>query len=328
MGYNRENYARIREAYKTKYLKAYAEADRRMAEIHAKSAEIAMIDGELSRVGAEIAMAALGTGDAYREKLAAVEEKNRELQAKRVAALLKLGYPADYTLPPYECPRCMDTGFVDTKMCECMRRELILAAYESSGLGKLLQSQSFENFDLSYYGAQENMRRSMIENFNKLKKYADEFSLQADNLILCGATGLGKTHLSTAVARCVIDKGYDVFYTGSIEMFAEFERARFGSGENRQMANEGLSRYTDCDLLILDDLGAEHSNPFTASCLYMVLNNRINLHRPTIINTNLSGQEIKDRYAERITSRLFGEFCVVPFTGNDIRRRKLDRKKV
>ena len=124
----------------------------------------------------------------------------------------------------------------------------------------------------------------------------------------------------------MIDKGYDVFYTGSIEMFADFEQARFGFGEEKQQANEGLSRYTDCDLLILDDLGTEQSNQFTSACLYMVLNNRINLRRPTIINTNLNGKEIQSKYADRITSRLFGEFSVIPFTGTDIRREKLFKK--
>ncbi|MBE6690211.1 MAG: hypothetical protein E7590_02885 [Ruminococcaceae bacterium] len=326
MGYNRENYARIRESYKTKYLKAYAEADRRLEEIHAKSPEIAEIDRQLARTGAEIAIAALGSGEGYQQKLASVEEQNRALQEQRAAELEKMGYPADYTLPPYECPVCMDTGFVDTKMCECMRRELILAAYESSGLGKLLQTQSFENFDLRYYATQGESRRSMAENFKKLKDYAEGFSPESGNLILCGSTGLGKTHLSTAVARCVIDKGYDVFYTGSIEMFADFEQARFGFGEEKQQANEGLSRYTDCDLLILDDLGTEQSNQFTSACLYMVLNNRINLRRPTIINTNLNGKEIQSKYADRITSRLFGEFSVIPFTGTDIRRQKLIKK--
>ncbi|MBE6703507.1 MAG: hypothetical protein E7585_08900 [Ruminococcaceae bacterium] len=326
MGYNRENYARIREAYKTKYLRAYAEADRRVAEIHGKCPEIAEIDRELSMTGAEIALAALGTGDTYKEKLAAVEAKNLALQKQRAALLAKLGYPADYTLPPYECPLCMDTGFVDTKMCECMRRELILAACESSGLGQLMHRQSFENFDLSYYGMQGAAREKMNENFRMLQAYAEGFTNDSDNLILCGDTGLGKTHLSTAVARRIIEKGYDVFYTGSIEMFAQFEQARFGSGEERQMASEGLSRYVDCDLLILDDLGTEQTNQFTASCLYMVLNNRINLRRPTIINTNLTGKEIRTKYADRITSRLLGEFQVIAFAGTDVRRQKLTKK--
>ena len=141
-----------------------------------------------------------------------------------------------------------------------------------------------------------------------------------------GQTGLGKTHLSTAVAHRIIERGFDVFYTGAIEMFSDFERARFGMGEDKRDATGDIARYTECDLLILDDLGTEATNQFTTSCLYLVLNNRINLHRPTIINTNLTGAEIKSRYADRITSRLFGEFKVLRFEGQDIRLQKITKK--
>ena len=53
---------------------------------------------------------------------------------------------------------------------------------------------------------------------------------------------------------------------------------------------------------------------------------RINLRRATIINTNLSYKDIQARYADRITSRLFGEFMIKSFTGVDIRRQKLAKK--
>lgn len=324
MGYNQENYKRIREGYRTKYLRAYEEANRRMEEVHAKSPDIAAIDRELSMAGAEIALAVIGTGDAYAEKLAAAEQKNLALQEKRRVLLQKLGYPADYTMPPYECPKCKDSGFVDTKMCECMRRELILAAYETSGLGELMRTQSFATFDLSFYSAENGDRSRMQYNFDVLQRYAKHFDTNADNLLLCGATGLGKTHLSTSVARTVIDRGYDVYYTSAIGMFSDFEHARFGSGTERAAAEP--TRYVDCDLLILDDLGTEVINQFTTSCLYMVLNNRINLKRPTIINTNLTGKELQAKYADRIASRLFGEFKPLQFVGTDVRRRKLMSK--
>ena len=321
MGYNSENYRRIREEYNSKYKRAYAEADRRMAELHAKSPELAALDRELSRSGVEAALAALGLeGDAQRA-LAAAEEKNKMLQQKRAVLLQQMGYPADYTLPPYECQKCRDSGFVDTKMCECMRRDLIMAAYDSSGLGALMKTQSFESFNLSYYAAENGDRTRMQANFDLLQQYAASFNLQSPNLLLCGGTGLGKTHLSTAVAKRVIEAGYDVYYTSAIGMFSDFENARFGQGTERAAAEP--TRYTACDLLILDDLGTEVTNQFTASCLYSVLNNRINLRLPTIISTNLSAKELQARYADRITSRIMGEFKPVLFVGTDVRRRKL-----
>ena len=116
MGYNKENYSRIRKAYQTKYLKAYELADRRTEEVHRKSPAVAEIDRELARAGAQIALAAIGTGASYEKKLAEIKERNLALQAKRAELLEKMGYPADYTLPPYECALCRDSGFVNTKM--------------------------------------------------------------------------------------------------------------------------------------------------------------------------------------------------------------------
>ncbi len=322
MGYNKENYRRIRAAYQTKYLRAYEEAERRMEELHEKSPEIAEIDRLLARTGAEIALAALGTGEAYRERLAEVEKQNLALQEQRRVLLEGLGYSADYTLPPYECATCRDSGFVGTQMCACMRRELVLAAFASSGLGELMRTQSFESFDLKYYGSDPALLSQMRQNLALMRAYAESFHPHAESLILCGATGLGKTHLSTSVARRVIERGFDVYYTGAIGMFADFEAVRFGSGEG----GADPSRYTECDLLILDDLGTEVTNQFTNSCLYLVLNNRINLGKPTIINTNLTGKEIQSRYADRIASRILGDFKPLVFSGVDIRRQKLSEK--
>ena len=135
--------------------------------------------------------------------------------------------------------------------------------------------------------------------------------------MLVGGTGLGKTHLSTSVAKTVIERGYDVLYVCAIDMFADFEQKQFGNGE------DNTRRYFDCDLLIIDDLGTELTNQFTVSCLYNVINSRINSAKSTFINTNLSKKEIETKYAERITSRLFGEYYPLVFTGVDVRKQKM-----
>lgn len=321
MGYNQENYRRVRQAYQTKFLKAEEAADRRRDELHALSPALANIDRQLSATGVEIALAAIGAGERWKENLAAVEAKNLRLQAERRALIESLGYPADYTDPHYDCPRCRDTGFVDAKMCGCMRRDLILAGYESSGLGNLMRTQTFESFDLSYYQEQNGDRAKMSRNLELLRRYAEDFGKVSPNLLLVGDTGLGKTHLSTALARRIIDRGFDVYYTSAVGMFADFESVRFG--QSTEEAAENPRRYTTCDLLILDDLGTEMTNQFTNSCLYTVLNNRINLNRATIISTNLTAKELRERYSDRITSRLIGEFLTMRFYGTDVRRQKL-----
>ena len=237
---------------------------------------------------------------------------------ERGALLKSAGYPEDYTDVHYDCERCGDTGYIDGKMCDCMKRELVMAGYQSSGLGRLIATQSFENFSLEYYKTGGANYKNMELYFTSLRSFAQGFTADTyKNFLLVGGTGLGKTHLSTSVAKAVIERGFDVLYVSAIDMFADFEQKQFGNGE------DNTRRYFDCDLLIIDDLGTELTNQFTVSCLYNVINSRINSARSTFINTNLSKKEIETKYAERITSRLFGEYYPLVFTGVDIRKQKI-----
>ena len=66
-------------------------------------------------------------------------------------------------------------------------------------------------------------------------------------------------------------------------------------------------------------------NQFTISCLYNVLNSRLNHKKPTILSSNLSQDDFRKKYWDRITSRVFGEFLVMPFIGQDIREINLKK---
>ena len=84
-----------------------------------------------------------------------------------------------------------------------------------------------------------------------------------------------------------------------------------------------IDQYFTCDLLIIDDLGSELINQFTVSCLYNVINSRLNHKKPTSISSNLTQDEFRKKYWDRISSRVFGEYLVLPFVGNDIRQKKI-----
>lgn len=323
MGYNREDYARIKAEYTTKYVKAREQADARREELYAAIPEVRELDRVLSRTGLEIMGAIMRESrETAEERVAALKARNQEILEKRNALLVAHGYAPDYSDVKYECERCGDTGFVDTKMCDCMKRALVLAGYESSGLGGLIRTQSFENFSLDYYregGNYEEMKRYVAA----LRHFGESFSEDTcRSYLLFGGTGLGKTHLSTAIAKTVIDRGFDVLYVTSVGMIGDFEAKRFGNGES----DHNTSRYYDAQLLIIDDFGTEVVNQFTNACFYDVINTRINNRRCTIINTNLSKKEIEQKYGERIASRLFGEYLPIRFAGTDVRFQKLTRK--
>ncbi len=321
MGFNRENYARIKEEYSGKYLRAQEAARLRRSEIHALLPEIAKIDAELSAAGVRIFEASLKNDKAM---LDAISEENIALNKKRGEMLVSAGYPEDYTEVKYECDTCGDTGVVDYRMCACMKEKLIMAGLESSGMYSLIKAQTFDNFDLSFYAGEALSRMKMILDITK--SYAEGFDPSSSgSIIMMGGTGLGKTHLSSAMGGVIIKKGNDVYYTGAVDMIADFENDRF-SYDRGNDTSAALDKYFSCDLLIIDDLGTELINQFSTSCLYNLLNSRLVRKKATIINTNFTRDDLRKKYQDRITSRIFGEYTILPFLGTDIREKKIYKK--
>ena len=320
MGFNRENYAKIKGEYEGKYLRAIEEAQFRRAEIHARLPEVARIDGELASSGMRIFEASV-SGD--RAMVDRINEENCALLKRRADILVAAGFPANYTEVRYECAECGDTGTVEYRMCRCMRDKLIKAGLESSGMYELVKTQSFENFELKYYSGDALPRMKTILDITK--KYAEDFEAEkSGSILMMGGTGLGKTHLSSAMGGVIIEKGNDVCYANAVDMLSDFEKEKFGnlrSGESSE-----TEKYFSCDLLIIDDLGTELVSQFSTSCLYNLINSRIIRKKSTIINTNFTKEEMRKKYQDRITSRIFGEYLVLPFAGTDIREKKLFAK--
>ena len=324
MAYNRENIQKVKEILAARRSEAVSTSMRRKAEMEAGIPGYRELEEALAGTGARIMQAAFShTLD--EGTIASIREDNRILREKRGELLKRYGYPADYTDIHYTCEACSDTGYKGIEMCSCMRRELIQAGIESAGLASLIKTQSFDTFRLDFY---ENHDRIMMEsNVKRLRQFAQTFTADtAESWLFFGATGLGKTHLSTAVAGVVISRGFDVIYDSVQEILAVYEEDRFSHGEGIQhQRGRTVESLMDCDLLIMDDLGTELTNQFTVSSLYSMINTRINRGKSTIINTNLTQSEIRSRYTDRIASRLFGEYKPLLFRGVDVRAQKLQK---
>ncbi len=324
MGYNKENFKRIREEFRTKCFAAEQEAGDRRFELYAAIPELRALDTRLSSFGLRIMQAAIAGEDAA-EGIEALRRENEKVLEERAVLLRKNGYPADYSDVKYQCEKCRDTGYVGIQMCSCMRRAMVEAGMASSGLSALMHRQSFANFDPARCGKDEKTHKIMADNYRNLESYANHFSMapgenRPSSLLFIGGTGLGKTHLSTAIARVVLERGYDVYYNSAVGMISDFEQKRFGNGlASGEGEGDNTARYTECDLLIIDDLGTEVVNQFTVSCLYHVINTRLNLQLPTIISTNMTPAELRKTYNDRLVSRLVGEYNAVLFCGDDVR---------
>lgn len=315
MGYRREDYIKVNGIISERRNAAEAGAERRKLEIYDVLPEIRDVDRQLIATGGKIFSAFGQPKEVLAAKIKEIEDESLALQKKRAELLKNAGYPADYTEPRFVCTDCKDTGFIGNVECACRKRELVLAGSESSGIGDLLKTQTFETFDTSKSDA------SASDAYQKMRAFADNFSGHGDgNLLLAGAVGVGKTHLSSAVAGVVIGRGFDVKYETVQRIMSECNRWQF---HRERGEDDPTTRYYDCDLLIIDDLGTEAANQYTISYLYDIINSRISTGKSMIISTNLTSRQIKQRYDERIASRLLGSCSFVIFHGPDMRKEKL-----
>ena len=277
------------------------------------------IDRQLRMTMAKAAMAAFSGGDAQAQMQQAKEE-NLSLQREReriIAAEFEPGFLDETPI----CPTCSGSGYVGSTMCNCLA-ELCRQEQKKELTFLSAGKESFDQFRLDYYSDRIDPRQgfsprsSMEKTYADCRRYAMGFSVNAGNLLFSGNTGLGKTFLSACIARCVADQGYSVVYESAGHLFSTLEKARFEANEENRRA---AAKYTECDLLIVDDLGTELPGQFVNAALYSLVNDRLLANLPTIISTNLSVEELTRRYNPQIVSRLRGSYRRMAFVGDDIR---------
>lgn len=305
---------------------------RRKAEIYAQLPRLREIDRELKGTVYQIIASSLREGRDPAPSIQVIKDHNLSLQAERTHLLLQNGWGADALDEQPACPRCNDTGWVGAQMCTCLKK--LCGEEQIKELSKLLDlgEQSFETFSMDYYsplpwpGEALSPRENMEFIFDLCSNYARKFGrFKLRNLFLSGAPGLGKTFLSACIARTVSENGFSVVYDTAVNVFARFEEQKFARDRlDAEEAKDETKRYLGCDLLILDDLGSELTTPFVQSALYTLINARLMANKQTVISSNLTMTQVRQRYTPQISSRLEGEYRVLPFYGEDIR---LQRKQ-
>lgn len=276
---------------------------------------IADIDKMLAVLCAKIPAAAI-SGNA--EELEHIKLTVTQLNEERTALLKQAG--VDFG--EYICEKCQDTGYVDGKFCDCVKAAATELFVKELARIAPVDKCRFGNFDLSFYPDAStengNPKKRMTEILGLCEDYAANFDPHGSpSLLFMGNTGLGKTHLSLALAYELLIRGFDVIYGSAYNLFAKMENEHFALH-----TDESYTAAVECDLLIIDDLGGEFVSPYIQSLVYNIINTRLLAGRPTVINTNLSMAEINRIYTPRVASRLLGEYTAKRFIGNDIRQQK------
>lgn len=322
MGYSKEIYEKADSIMSQRRMSAEKELDIRRNKLYRLAPRAREIETQLAATATKVGRAIIA-GSNVREELLKLKKANLDLQQELNDILLKNNLPKDYLDEKYTCDACEDRGNIDGITCTCYKELLKELACEKLNSLSPLKVSSFDTINLDYQSnvsqGNENSPREQLNNIIKhCRAYAENFSKSSPNLFLHGDTGLGKTHISLAIAGVVTNNGFGVVYCSAPNILSRIERAHFSRNENEEEILEPLRK---CDLLIIDDLGTEFTTQFTSATIYNLINDRILSGKPFIINTNLTFQDLNKIYTPRITSRIVGSCERLLFKGKDVRFR-------
>lgn len=292
--------------------------------------EIADMRRALVELMARRSMEIIRNPDSFTQTLDDLEQKIQDLKRREKELLVQHGFPADYLSIHYRCPKCKDTGYTGDlikEKCSCLVQKLVEKTYQLSDI-KELEQQNFDTFnphvfpDIPLEGSRLTQREYMVQLKNRLMEYVKEFpNNQRKTILFSGKTGLGKTFLLNCMAKAILDKGYTVMRISAYKLFNQLFISALQDNEQNQFLFNCLF---EVDVLIIDDLGTEtQRNNFTSEDLFNILNERLIQQKHTFLSTNLGLSEIKERYSDRIASRLFdtSNTMLIKFMGQDIRIR-------
>ena len=322
MPLNNSQYNAIMRIYDERQFRHQHAREERQRRIWQEIPEIPAIEQEIRTQALAAARRVLDGDEQAKER---IKEILTDLREQKTLLLARHGYGADALEMTYDCPVCRDTGFIQGRKCRCFQKEEIRLLYAQSNIQEVLKRENFDHFSLDCFDDRERIpelgltvRDYMKQILSLCLNYTENFGEKKGNILFTGGTGTGKTFLSNCIARELIDRYYSVIYLSAVELFELISRKKFHREEE-----DGEPEWTpyiyECDLLIIDDLGTELNNSFVSSQLFSTINERLLRKKGTIISTNLSLNNLRDCYSDRISSRIIRNYMTIPLYGADLR---------
>ena len=316
MALTNSQYNTIMKEYEEKQLASRHALDDRINHVNRLLPEYQEITSQISSLSLQQAAKLLDGDDMALNEL---KTSIQMLRTKKKHLLLDAGFSDDYLEPKYECFDCKDTGYIGIEKCHCFKQRSISLLYQQSFIADMLEENNFSTLSYDFYEGEDLLH---FQNTVKTcRDFIDCFNSDYHNLFFYGTVGTGKSFLSGCIAKELLDAGHSVVYFSSVGLFEKLARLSFDYNSKEELSDLYEDLFS-CDLLIIDDLGTELINNFSSSQFFSCLNERILRKKSIIISTNLSLQELRDRYSDRIFSRITSNFKLCKITGPDIRMYK------
>ena len=323
MALTNSQYNAIMKTYEEKQLAGRRALDKRLSFVNKTIPEYRELSSQISSLSLEQAAKLL---DGDESALTELKESIALLRNQKEQLLINAGLSPDYLELTYVCPDCKDTGYIGNEKCHCFKQQIISLLYQQSNIRDMLSENNFSTLSYDFYEGEDLLH---FKNAVKTcRDFIDCFNSGYHNLFFYGTVGTGKSFLSGCVAKELMDQGHSVIYFSSTGLFEKLSQISFDYNAKDELADLYEDLYS-CDLLIIDDLGTELTNNFSSSQFFSCLNERILRKKSIIISTNLSLQELRDRYSDRIFSRITSNFKLCKITGPDIRmyKKRLTNRK-
>ena len=316
MALTAEQFHEIQEILSERRFRAEKEALEKQREVLEKVSGYADLDEKLLTLSIS-AMEKAQEGDA--EAIRALRPAIRKIREEKRVLLEKAGYSPEDLEAHYSCTLCRDSGIFEGKKCRCFMKLQGEILYKQSKMGEILERENFSRFQLERFDNTERKAQTGNKTVREYMKdirdyfygYCQNYPENQGNFIFTGGTGTGKTFFLHCIAKALLDRGVSVLYFTAEGLFNHFSR----------LMREGIEDefVEEVDVLLLDDLGTEFSNSFTASRFFNLLNQRILTRKTMMISTNLNFKDLRELYSDRVVSRMMSDYEIIPLYGRDLR---------
>ena len=316
MALTAEQFHEIQEILSERRFRAEKEALEKQREVLEKVSGYADLDEKLRTLSIS-AMEKAREGDA--EAIRALRPAIRKIREEKRVLLEKAGFSPEDLEAHYSCTLCRDSGIFEGKKCRCFMKLQGEILYKQSKMGEILERENFSRFQLERFDNAERKAQTGNKTVREYMKdirdyfygYCQNYPENQGNFIFTGGTGTGKTFFLHCIAKALLDRGVSVLYFTAEGLFNHFSR----------LMREGIEDefVEEVDVLLLDDLGTEFSNSFTASRFFNLLNQRILTRKTMMISTNLNFKDLRELYSDRVVSRMMSDYEIIPLYGRDLR---------
>jgi DNA replication protein DnaC len=257
--------------------------------------------------------------------LRAVPEKNSAYPALPFDGATAADEQALSGETPATCPHCFGSGMQvvagkGARRCPCREQSGRTKMLEGARIPRRYDACSLQN----YFPAPNN--GSQLKAFNYAFRLVREYPAVDRGLLFMGTVGVGKTHLSVAILRGLMEKGVPCLFYEFGSLLKEIQDSYNKVSHTSELRL--LAPVYQADVLVLDELGASKPTDWVRDTMMQIIGTRYNDKKLTIFTTNYldarrapTDETLEDRVGVRLRSRLFEMCKTVHLDGDDYRRR-------